>query len=121
MNEPIGDTARSILDGHVVLSRRLATAGHFPSIDVLESVSRVTTAITTPDQRADATALRRLLAAQRDAKDLLEIGAYAAGSNPLVDLAVERDAAITGFLRQDMHDPAPVERSWAALRELVAR
>jgi flagellum-specific ATP synthase len=120
MNEPIGDTARSILDGHVVLSRRLATAGHFPSIDVLESVSRVTTAITTPDQRADATALRRLLAAQRDAKDLLEIGAYAAGSNPLVDLAVERDAAITGFLRQDMHELAPVEQSWAALQELVA-
>jgi flagellum-specific ATP synthase len=120
MNEPIGDTARSILDGHVVLSRRLATAGHFPSIDVLESVSRVTTAITTPDQRADATALRRLLAAQRDAKDLLEIGAYAAGSNPLVDLAVERDAAITGFLRQDMHELAPVEQGWAALQELVA-
>ncbi len=121
MNEPIGDTARSILDGHVVLTRRLATAGHFPSIDVLESVSRVTTAVTTPDQRADSTALRQLLAAHRDAKDLLEIGAYAAGSNPLVDLAVARDAAITAFLRQEMHDPAPVEQSWAALRELVAR
>ena len=67
------------------------------------------------------TVLRRLLAAHRDAKDLLEIGAYAAGSNPLVDLAVERDAAITGFLRQEMHDPAPVEQSWAALRALVAR
>jgi flagellum-specific ATP synthase len=121
MNEPIGDTARSILDGHVVLVRRLATAGHFPSIDVLESVSRVTTAVTTPDQRADSTALRQLLAAHRDAKDLLEIGAYAAGSNPLVDLAVARDPAITAFLRQDVHDPAPVEQSWAALRELVAR
>ena len=121
MNEPIGDTARSILDGHVVLTRRLATAGHFPSIDVLESVSRVTTAVTTPDQRADATALRSMLAAHRDAKDLLEIGAYAAGSNPLVDLAVARDAAISGFLRQDVHDQAPTEQSWAALRELVAR
>jgi flagellum-specific ATP synthase len=121
MNEPIGDTARSILDGHVVLTRRLSTAGHFPSIDVLESVSRVTGAVTTPDQRADSTALRSLLAAHRDAKDLLEIGAYAPGSNPLVDLAVARDAAITGFLRQDVHDPAPAEQSWAALRELVAR
>jgi flagellum-specific ATP synthase len=120
MNDPIGDTARSILDGHVVLTRRLATAGHFPSIDVLESVSRVSTAVTTPDQRAAATALRQLLAAHRDAKDLLEIGAYVAGSNPLVDLAVARDADITGFLRQDMHDRAPVDQSWAALRALVS-
>jgi flagellum-specific ATP synthase len=120
MNEPIGDTARSILDGHVVLTRKLATAGHFPSIDVLESVSRVSSAVTTPDQRAEATALRQLLAAHRDARDLIEIGAYVSGSNPLVDFAVARERDITAFLRQDMHDSAPVEQSWAALHGLVS-
>ncbi len=82
MQDPIGDTARSILDGHVVLSRRLATSGHFPSIDVLESVSRVVTAVTTPEQRVDAVGLRRLLAAHRDVRELVEIGAYVAGSEP---------------------------------------
>ena len=119
MNEPIGDAARSILDGHVVLTRRLSTAGHFPSIDVLESVSRVAPAITSPDQRAAATELRRLLAAHRDAKDLLEIGAYVAGTNPLVDRAVQLEHDITGFLRQDVHDAAPAEDSWSRLRALV--
>src|SRR5205823_1968716 len=88
MNEPIGDAARSILDGHIVLSRKLASAGHYPCVEVLDSVSRVAPAITTPEQRAAATELRKLLAAHRDAKDLIEIGAYVAGTNPLVDRAV---------------------------------
>src|SRR5690242_19864897 len=73
-NEPIADAARSILDGHVVLTRKLATAGHFPSIDVLESVSRVAKAVTTPEQRKAATELRRMLAAFRDVRELVEIG-----------------------------------------------
>ena len=119
MNEPIGDAARSILDGHVVLTRRLATAGHFPSIDVLESVSRVSSAVTTPEQRSAATEVRRLMAAHRDAKDLIEIGAYVSGSNPLVDRAVALDHDLTGFLRQDMHDRAPVDQSWLRLQRLV--
>lgn len=119
MNEPIGDAARSILDGHVVLTRRLATAGHFPSIDVLESVSRVSSAVTTPEQRSAATQVRQLLAAHRDAKDLIEIGAYVAGSNPLVDRAVALDGQLTAFLRQEMHDPAPVDESWLRLQHLV--
>jgi flagellum-specific ATP synthase len=119
MNEPIGDAARSILDGHVVLTRKLATAGHFPSIDVLESVSRVSTAVTTPEQRVAGTELRRLMAAHREAKDLLEIGAYVHGSNSLVDRAVHLDADISGFLRQDMHDPAPVAESWTRLHALA--
>src|SRR5690606_12948536 len=83
LQDPVGDTARSILDGHIVLSRKLATAGHFPTIDVLESISRVGPAVTTAEQRADATELRRLLAAHREVKDLIDIGAYVAGSNPL--------------------------------------
>ena len=88
MNDPIADTARSILDGHIVLSRKLATSGHFPSIDVLESISRVAPRVMTAEQIAEATELRRLMAAYRDAKDLIEIGAYVKGSNPLVDRSV---------------------------------
>jgi flagellum-specific ATP synthase len=119
MNDPIADAARSILDGHVVLDRRLATSGHFPSIDVLESVSRSVNDITTAEQRADATMLRQLLAARRDAKDLVEIGAYVAGSNPLVDRALEKSAAIDQFLRQPVDDVADLEQSWASLHELA--
>ena len=80
MNEPIADAARSILDGHIVLSRRLATAGHFPSIDVLDSISRVEPADhRRPSSGRSSRELRRLLAAYRDAKDLIEIGAYVTG------------------------------------------
>jgi flagellum-specific ATP synthase len=119
MNDPIADAARSILDGHVVLDRRLATSGHFPSIDVLESVSRSVNAISSAEQRADATVLRQLMAARRDAKDLVEIGAYAAGSNPMVDRALLKSDAIDQFLRQPVDDVADLAQSWASLHELV--
>jgi flagellum-specific ATP synthase len=119
MNEPIGDAARSILDGHVVLSRKLASAGHFPAIDVLESISRVTGAICTPEQRTAATELRRLLAAHREARDLIEIGAYVPGTNPLVDRAVALREVIDMFLRQDMDDSTPLDQSWNVLQQLV--
>ncbi|MDQ1539109.1 MAG: flagellum-specific synthase [Actinomycetota bacterium] len=119
MNDPIADAARSILDGHIVLDRRLATSGHFPSIDVLESISRSVNAITTAEQRTDATALRQLMAARRDAKDLVEIGAYATGSNPLVDRALEKSDAIDHFLRQPIDSIADVAQSWASLHDLV--
>lgn len=117
--DPIGDAARSILDGHIVLSRRLATAGHFPSIDVLESISRVGPAVTTAGQRAAATEFRRLLAAYRDARDLIEIGAYVAGTNPLVDRAIALRDAMDGFLRQDLHELTPASEAWAWLARLV--
>jgi flagellum-specific ATP synthase len=117
--DPIGDAARSILDGHIVLTRSLATAGHFPSIDVLESISRLTPAITTQDQRAAATQMRRLLAAYRDAKDLIEIGAYVAGTNALVDRAIELRDAMDGFLRQELHDLTPATGAWARIAQLV--
>jgi flagellum-specific ATP synthase len=117
--DPVGDAARSILDGHIVLTRSLATAGHFPSIDVLESISRLTNAVTTPEQRAAATEMRRLLAAYRDAKDLIEIGAYVAGTNPLVDRAIELREAMDGFLRQELHDVTPAMDAWERLARLV--
>ncbi len=119
MNEPIADAARSVLDGHIVLSRRLATAGHFPSIEVLESVSRVEPAITTPERRAMARELRRLLAAARDAKDLIEIGAYVSGTNPLVDRAVALSDFIEAFLCQDVRVTEDAARSWALLGALL--
>ncbi|MGN6130883.1 MAG: FliI/YscN family ATPase, partial [Nocardioidaceae bacterium] len=119
MQDPIGDTARSILDGHVVLSRRLATSGHFPSIDVLESISRVVNAVTTPEQRGDALTLRRLLAAHRDVRELVEIGAYAPGSSPDADRALALMPRIDGFLRQVIDDPTPAAETWSRLHELV--
>ena len=119
MQDPIGDTARSILDGHVVLSRRLATSGHFPSIDVLESISRVNGAVTTPEQRGDATRLRRLLAAHRDVKELVEIGAYVRGADADADDALTLLPRINDFLRQDMDDTTPTDETWARLHDLV--
>jgi flagellum-specific ATP synthase len=120
MNDPIADSARSILDGHIVLSRRLATSGHFPSIDVLESVSRVASRIMTAEQTAQATEVRRLMAAYRDAKDLIEIGSYVKGANPLVDRSIQLRAATEHFLRQDVSTIAPVTQSLAALAMLAA-
>jgi flagellum-specific ATP synthase len=119
-NEPIADSARSILDGHITLDRRLATSGHFPSIDVLESISRVANAVTTREQRADATALRRMLAAHRDVRELVEIGAYQAGTNPDADRARALWPQINDFLRQDMEDTTPAPRAWQMLDALLA-
>lgn len=119
MNEPIGDAARSILDGHIVLSRKLASAGHYPCIEVLDSISRVTGQITTPEQRAASVELRRLMAAHREAKDLIEIGAYVPGTNPVVDRAVYLQPVIDLFLRQATDDLMPADQSWSALQQVV--
>ena len=119
MLDPIGDASRAILDGHIVLSRALATSGHFPSIDVLESISRVGPAVTTKEQRSAATDMRRLMAAYRDAKDLIEIGAYVEGTNPLVDRAVDLREAMDGFLRQDLHESTSAQDAWDWLGRLV--
>ena len=119
-NEPIADAARSILDGHVVLDRALAVLGHFPAIDVLGSISRLAGRLTAPERLDAATGLRALLAARRRAQDLLDVGAYKPGSNPMVDAALEHDAQITSFLRQGMNEHADAEDSWARLIRLVA-
>jgi flagellum-specific ATP synthase len=119
LQDPIGDTVRGILDGHVVLSRALATAGHFPSIDVLESVSRVERAVLTPEQHEMTITLRRLLAAWRDARELVEVGAYAHGSDHLTDVAIRLRPAIDAFLRQAPDEVLPIAESWAALAALL--
>ncbi|MFS3127097.1 FliI/YscN family ATPase [Nocardioides sp. Bht2] len=119
LQDPVGDTARSILDGHVVLSRRLATSGHFPAIDVLESISRVTSAVTTPAQRADAVALRRMLAAHRDVRELVEIGAYVSGADRDADRALARLPQIEAFLCQPIEQAAALDQAWGQLALLV--
>lgn len=118
-NEPIADAARSILDGHIVLDRRLATAGHFPTIEPLDSISRVANAVTTPEQRADATALRRLLAAHREVRELVEIGAYVPGTNPEADAARAKWPEIQAFLRQDLAETSSADAAWAQLQSVL--
>jgi flagellum-specific ATP synthase len=118
-NEPIADSARSILDGHVVLQRRLAVAGHFPSVDPLASISRVANRVISPEQAALAQRLRSVLAARQEVADLVDVGAYVAGSNPLVDTAIAHQGAIDAFLCQAMDEAAPAADSWARLGELV--
>jgi FliI/YscN family ATPase len=119
VNEPIADAARSILDGHVWLSRDLAVRGHYPSIDPLQSVSRLMTEVATPEQSEDAQRLKALLAAWRDAEDLINVGAYVKGSNPEIDAAVRARPAILKFLRQGVTERATFEESRRALAELA--
>ena len=109
MNEPVADAVRSILDGHIVLTRELAHSGHYPAIDVLQSVSRLATQLLPPEALDGGNRLRELLAAHRRAADLIAIGAYVPGSDPRVDEAQARMGAIEGFLRQrvdEAYDPA---------------
>ncbi|UTI64662.1 FliI/YscN family ATPase [Paraconexibacter antarcticus] len=119
MNEPIADAVRSILDGHIVLTRELAHQGHYPAVDVLQSVSRLVGEVTDPAVRRAAQELRALLAAHRDKKDLIAIGAYERGSDPLTDRAIDLEAAIQAFLRQSTEDPTEAAAADLRLRELV--
>lgn len=99
-NEPVADTLRGLLDGHLFLSRELAQVGHFPAVDVLQSLSRLMPQLATPDHRERAARVRELCAAWREGRDLVEIGAYAAGTNPKLDEAIARMPVIEAFLRQ---------------------
>jgi flagellum-specific ATP synthase len=119
LNEPITDTVRSILDGHIVLSRGLAGENHFPAIDVLASVSRLISDLATPAHLEAASALRELLATYERAKDLINIGAYAQGSNPQIDQAIARLPAIKAFLRQKGGDVSPYEKTIQDLMAVV--
>jgi len=119
VNEPIADTARSILDGHVWLSRDLAVRGQYPAIDVLQSVSRLMTEVATPEQADAALRLRALLAVYGDAEDLINVGAYVKGSNPEIDLAVEARPALLRFLKQGVGEGSTLEASRKALIEVA--
>src|SRR5918997_2240644 len=105
MNEPIADAARSILDGHVVLTRELAHANHYPAIDVLASVSRLQSEVSTPEVKEAAGELRALMASYKDKRDLIAIGAYERGSDPIADRAIDLSERIDGFLKQRVDEP----------------
>jgi flagellum-specific ATP synthase len=119
MNEPIADAARSILDGHVVLTRELAHAGHYPAIDVLQSVSRLAGELGPRDIQDAGRSLRRLLAAHREKEDLIAIGAYQAGADPVVDEAIRKRGGIDAFLQQRAEEPSTLADADDVLLSLV--
>lgn len=117
-NEPITDTARGILDGHIVLTRQLANKNHYPAIDVLQSISRVMSSIITKEHKKLAGECKMLMATHREAEDLINIGAYKAGSNPDIDRAIEKMKEINGFLLQDVETKYTFEDSVAILEDI---
>ncbi|MBI9103237.1 MAG: FliI/YscN family ATPase [Spirochaetales bacterium] len=108
MDEPIADNVRGILDGHIILDRKLAQSYHYPAINVLNSLSRLETKITTMQTRKAMGHIRRLLAAYADAEDLINVGAYAEGSNPVIDEAISKHVVLNEFLQQDIEEKAPL-------------
>ena len=119
MDEPVADTARSILDGHLVLSRKLAARGHYPAIDVLQSISRVKNEVTSQEHQKFTTGIVELMAVYEEAEDLINIGAYVPGSNPKIDEAVEKIGSIRSFLRQGVTEASSFAESLAGLREIA--
>jgi flagellum-specific ATP synthase len=117
-NEPIADAARSILDGHIVLSRELAMQNHYPAIDVLRSISRVMDDVVDASQRRNAGRLKETLATFRKAEDLINIGAYVAGSSPKIDYAIKMIDRINAYLRQDVGEAVSLTAGVAQLEAL---
>ena len=119
INDPIADAVRSILDGHIVLSRDLAARGHYPAVDVLYSVSRLMMEITSEEHQTLAQRIREILAVYRDAEDLINIGAYKKGSSQKIDYAISMIDKINGFLRQRVDERFSLEDTLNIMRELV--
>ncbi len=119
MNDPIGDSVRSIVDGHIVLSRALAQKGHFPAIDIMQSASRVMRAVSTPEHAKLAQKLRETLAIYKDAEDLINIGAYKPGSNPKIDKAVKVIDAVNDFLKQRVEDPTNFTQTIRMMQQIL--
>jgi FliI/YscN family ATPase len=121
MNDPIADAVRATLDGHIVLSRQLAAMGHYPAIDVLNSVSRLSSRIATGEEREAARRVREALAAYHQSEDLVNLGAYVSGSNPKLDAAIRARPQLLEFLRQDAGAKCPLEETAARIRDLAGR
>jgi FliI/YscN family ATPase len=120
-NEPISDTVRGILDGHIMLSRKLAHESHWPAIDVLQSISRSMNDITSPSHQAAASQLKKLMAAYQQSEDLISIGAYQTGSNAEVDLAIKLRPIWNEFLRQGNTENSNFDLATQGLANLTAR
>ena len=110
-NEPITDTARGILDGHIVLSRQMAQKNHYPAIDILQSISRVMSSIISKEHKVAAGKMKQVLATYQEAEDLINIGAYKAGSNPDIDFAIEKIKAVNAFLQQQTDEKFSFEET----------
>jgi flagellum-specific ATP synthase len=108
MDEPVSDTVRGILDGHVVLTRKLAERYHYPAVDVLKSISRLSQAVTGPITQKAMGAVRKLMATYEEAEDMINIGAYVKGTNPGIDEAIAKRQAIEAFLMQLVDEKAPI-------------
>jgi FliI/YscN family ATPase len=120
-NEPVSDAVRGILDGHIMLSRKLAHQAHWPAIDVLQSISRSMPDVVPPEQIADSNSIKQLLAAYQQSEDLISIGAYQAGSNPAVDAAIALRDDINQFLRQASRESSTYDNAVAELRNLARK
>lgn len=121
MNEPVTDTVRGIVDGHIVLSREIAAMNMYPAIDILKSISRVMIDIVKPDHLENANRFRSILATYEEAKDLIDIGAYKMGSNPRIDEAIRLIDQCMSFLRQDIYDEALFSATMDAIAECIGR
>lgn len=119
MNEPIADAVRSILDGHIVLSRKIAHKGQFPAIDVLQSISRVMPDIVTKDHRSRVISFKDILATYNEAEDLVNIGAYVKGSNPAIDHALAKISTLRGYLKQDMLEKSTILEAAQKLNTII--
>jgi flagellum-specific ATP synthase len=119
MDDPIGDAVRSIVDGHIVLSRSLASRGHYPAIDVLQSTSRVMRNVISVENYHLAVRLREVMSIYKEAEDLINIGAYREGSNPKVDRAVKLHDAIESFLTQEIGSRFSVEETYRQMDEIL--
>ncbi|AMB87243.1 type III secretion apparatus H+-transporting two-sector ATPase [Pseudomonas agarici] len=121
MNDPVADEVRSLLDGHIVLSRKLAERGHYPAIDVPASISRILSNVTGREHQQANNRLRRLMAAYRQVEMLLRLGEYQPGADPVTDCAVRLNDAINDFLRQDLREPVPLETTLDLLTHLTSQ
>ena len=119
-NEPITDTARSILDGHIVLSRRLGQKNHYPAIDIMASISRCMSQIATEEHKEAAGHLRNVLATYNEAEDLINIGAYKSGANPEIDYAISKIEEVNGFLKQGVNEKVSMEDALSLLNGIFA-